>query len=257
MRHMSSSARAVNDCDAGRRLVESGVEFQSPGNTYIDDASSIEPGVWIGAGCHITGSHIKAGSSLGPNAIVEASVIGERVVIAPFSIVAGNSELENDAQIKPRSEVRASRIGIRAEIGANAIVEFSRVNTLAKVGPFCRVRAGSEICQDAYIGTQAEVKASRIGPGSKMGHFSLMADADVGRMVNIGVGVATANYDGEKVHRTVIEDHASIGAGSVLIAPIRIGVGARTGAGAVVTRDVPPGALVVGVPARISVKKTN
>jgi bifunctional UDP-N-acetylglucosamine pyrophosphorylase/glucosamine-1-phosphate N-acetyltransferase len=102
-----------------------------------------------------------------------------------------------------------------------------------------------------HIGNYAEVKASRLGPGTKMGHFSYIGDADVGAGVNIGAGTITANYDGANKYRTVIGDGAFIGSDTMLVAPVRIGAGARTSAGSVVTKDVPDGMLAVGAPARI------
>lgn len=232
--------------------LESGVKFQDPFAVYIDSGVVVERDAWIGAGSHILGkSWVGSGAKIGPNSIVEDSMIGEGVAVQPFSTVSGGSEVRPGALIKSRSEVRASTIANDAEIGPNALVEESRIASKAKVGPFCRVRAGSDVGIDAYIGTQAEIKASRIGTGSKVGHFSFVGDAELGDEVNVGAGSVTANFDGCHVQKTVIEDGVSIGAGSVLVAPIRIGSRSRTGAGAVVTRDVSAGELVLGVPARV------
>ncbi len=225
--------------------------FEDASSAYIDKNAKIEPGAWIGAGSHIRGaSLIGADARIGPNAIIEDSVVGRNAVVGPFSSVTRNSTIRSGALVKARSDVIAGTIESGSEIGPSAIVETSLVRIRAKVGPFCRVRANSIIGMDAYIGTQAEVKASSIGEGAKVGHFSFVGDAVLGRNVNIGAGVVTANYDGEKVQKTIIDDEVSIGAGSVLIAPVRLGSKARTGAGAVVTRDVPPSDLVAGVPAR-------
>ena len=228
-----------------------GVEFQDPCSVYVDARSLIEPGAWIGAGTHITGeSRIGSSARIGPNVIIENSLVGAGATVQPFSTVTEHSDIKSGALVKSRSEIRSSVIVGGAEIGPNAIVEASHVAAKAKVGPFCRVRAGSEIGVDAYIGTQAEVKASRIGEGSKVGHFSFVGDAVLGNEVNVGAGSVTANFDGRQVQKTVIEDGVSIGAGCVLIAPLRLGIGASTGAGAVVTKDVDDGELVLGVPAR-------
>lgn len=232
--------------------LDAGVEFQDPTSVYIDAQAEIERGAWVGAGSHILGrSRIESGARIGPNAIIDDSRIGSGATVQPFSSVTDVSDVRCGALIKNRSEVRGSVVGQDAEIGPNALVEDSHVAAKAKVGPFCRVRAGSEVGVDAYIGTQAEVKSSRIGDGSKVGHFSFVGDAELGRMVNIGAGSVTANFDGHSVQKTVIEDDVSVGAGCVLIAPLRLGAGARTGAGAVVTRDVADGELVLGVPARV------
>ena len=254
----SRSDRACR-CDETRALdaevraaVERGVVFQDPFTAYLDPEAVIEAEAWVGAGTHILGNtRIEHGARVGPNAIIEDSRVGKGAIVQPFSSVTGGSVVGPGAVIRERTELRGSVISGEAEIGPNAIVEDSRIASKAKVGPFCRVRAGSEIGFDAYIGTQAEVKASRIGDGSKVGHFSFVGDAILGNAVNIGAGSVTANHDGQQVQKTVIEDRVSIGAGCVLVAPLRLGTGARTGAGAVVTRDVADGELVLGVPARL------
>jgi bifunctional UDP-N-acetylglucosamine pyrophosphorylase/glucosamine-1-phosphate N-acetyltransferase len=120
-----------------------------------------------------------------------------------------------------------------------------------EVGPFAQIRPGSVLEDGAEIGNFVEVKRSRIGPRSKAKHLSYLGDATLGADVNIGAGTITANYDGSKKHPTIVEDGVHTGSNTVLVAPIRVGKGATTGAGAVVVRrDVPPGAVVVGVPAR-------
>ena len=232
--------------------LDAGVEFQDPTSVYIDVRAEIHGGAWVGAGSHILGrSRIESEARIGPNAIIEDSTIGSGAVVQPFSSVTDLSDVRPGALIKNRSEVRGSVVGVGAEIGPNALVEDSHIAVKAKVGPFCRVRAGSEIGVEAYVGTQAEVKASQIGEGSKIGHFSFIGDAQLGRAVNIGAGSVTANFDGQAVQKTEIDDGVSVGAGCVLIAPLKLGVGAKTGAGAVVTRDVADGELVLGVPARV------
>jgi bifunctional UDP-N-acetylglucosamine pyrophosphorylase/glucosamine-1-phosphate N-acetyltransferase len=101
------------------------------------------------------------------------------------------------------------------------------------------------------MGNFGEVKDSTLGPGTKMGHFSYIGNATVGTDVNIGAGTITCNYDGVKKHQTIIEDGVFIGSDTMLVAPVRIGHDAKTGAGAVVTHDVPEESLAVGVPARV------
>ncbi|HYC78101.1 MAG TPA: NTP transferase domain-containing protein [Planctomycetota bacterium] len=121
-----------------------------------------------------------------------------------------------------------------------------------RVGPFAHVRPGTRLEQGVDVGAFVEVKASRLGPGAAARHLAFLGDADVGAGANIGAGVVTANFDGRRKHRTRIGADAFVGSGTVLVAPVSVGDGATTGAGAVVTRgrDVPPGAVVVGVPAR-------
>ncbi|MCB0075145.1 MAG: bifunctional UDP-N-acetylglucosamine diphosphorylase/glucosamine-1-phosphate N-acetyltransferase GlmU, partial [Caldilineaceae bacterium] len=129
-------------------------------------------------------------------------------------------------------------------------IEHAQVDNHCEIGPFCHLRKGAHLADGVHMGNFGEVKNSTLGPGSKMGHFSYMGDAQVGANVNIGAGTITCNYDGAKKHQTVIEDGAFIGSDTLLVAPVHIGRGAKTGAGAVVTRDVGPNALAYGVPAR-------
>jgi bifunctional UDP-N-acetylglucosamine pyrophosphorylase/glucosamine-1-phosphate N-acetyltransferase len=188
----------------------------------VDPATAyIEPGVEIGEGTIIEpnttirgSSRIGAGCRIGPNSVLTNAIIGDRCVV--FASVISDSTLEDDIH----------------------------------VGPFCHVRGNSHLEAGVRLGTSAEVNRSRLGKGSKMNHFSYMGDADVGEEVNIGAGAITANYNGVDKNKTIIGDGAFIGSDSMLVAPVRIGKGARTGAGSVVTKDVEDGAKVVGAPAR-------
>jgi bifunctional UDP-N-acetylglucosamine pyrophosphorylase/glucosamine-1-phosphate N-acetyltransferase len=119
-----------------------------------------------------------------------------------------------------------------------------------QIGPYSHLRPGCEIGPGCRIGNFAELKMTRVGAGTQIHHFSYLGDADLGEAVNIGAGTITANFDGTVKHRTTIGDGAFIGVDTMLRAPVTIGPGARTGAGAVVTRDVPAGETVVGMPAR-------
>ena len=119
-----------------------------------------------------------------------------------------------------------------------------------QVGPYCHLRPGTRLDEDVHIGNYVEVKETAVGRGTKVGHFSYLGDAEIGAGVNIGAGTVTCNYDGSAKHRTVIGDGAFIGSDSMLVAPINIGARAVTGAGSVVTKDLPEGALAFGVPAR-------
>ena len=121
----------------------------------------------------------------------------------------------------------------------------------ATVGPFSHLRPGSVVGRGAEVGNYAELKNTRLGAGAKQHHMSYLGDAEVGERANIGAGTITANYDGTTKHRTTIGEGAFIGVDTMIVAPRDIGPGARTGAGAVVTKDVPAGKLAVGVPARI------
>jgi bifunctional UDP-N-acetylglucosamine pyrophosphorylase/glucosamine-1-phosphate N-acetyltransferase len=118
------------------------------------------------------------------------------------------------------------------------------------VGPFAHLRKGAHLANDVHMGNFGEVKNSYLGPGTKMGHFSYIGDATIGEDVNIGAGTITCNFDGERKNPTNIGDHVFIGSDTMLVAPVTLGDRARTGAGAVVTKNVQPDTLVVGVPAR-------
>jgi bifunctional UDP-N-acetylglucosamine pyrophosphorylase/glucosamine-1-phosphate N-acetyltransferase len=124
------------------------------------------------------------------------------------------------------------------------------MDTYSEVGPFGHLRKGAHLAEGVHMGNFGEVKNSYLGPGVKMGHFSYLGDAQIGANANIGAGTITCNFDGEKKHKTTIGEGAFIGSDTLLVAPLEIGAGARTGAGSVVTRDVPPDSLVYGVPAR-------
>lgn len=181
---------------------------------------------------------------------VDATVeIGQDARIEPWTILGGATVIAQDAVIGPRTEVRDSRIGPRTRVWAS-VVEESTVAEDVQIGPYSHVRPGCQIGPRCRIGNYAELKSTTVGAGTQQHHFSYLGDTEVGDAVNIGAGAVTANYDGERKHRTTIGDGAFIGVDTMLRAPISIGPGARTGAGAVVTRDVPAGKTVVGMPAR-------
>jgi bifunctional UDP-N-acetylglucosamine pyrophosphorylase/glucosamine-1-phosphate N-acetyltransferase len=181
---------------------------------------------------------------------IDAGVeIGQDARIEPGTTLAGSTVIAQDAVIGPNAHVRDSRIGPRSHVWAS-VVEESTVAEDVEIGPFAHLRPGAEIGPRCRIGNFAEVKKAKIGAGTQQHHFSYLGDAEVGENVNVGAGSVTANFDGTAKHRTVIEDGASIGVDTMMVAPVTIGEGATTGAGAVVTRDVAPGKTVVGMPAR-------
>jgi bifunctional UDP-N-acetylglucosamine pyrophosphorylase/glucosamine-1-phosphate N-acetyltransferase len=132
-----------------------------------------------------------------------------------------------------------------------SVVEQAVMEEGSNVGPFGHLRKGARLGAGAHMGNFGEVKNSYLGPGAKMGHMSYLGDATVGAGANIGAGTITCNYDGKRKHPTVIGKGALIGSDTMLVAPVEVGDGATTGAGSVVTRDVPPGSLAYGVPARV------
>lgn len=176
-------------------------------------------------------------------------IIGKGTVIEPSTTISGATSIGKDCRIGPNAVVETSSIGDRCTVFAS-VVRDSKFADDVHVGPFCHVRGGSELGRGVRLGTAAEVNRSRLGRDSRSNHFSYLGDAEVGEDVNIGAGTITCNYDGHDKHATLIEDGVFIGSDSLLIAPVRVGKGAQTGAGSVVTKDVPAGGRVAGVPAR-------
>ena len=170
---------------------------------------------------------------------------GEDVVIDVGVVLEGRVRIGRGAVIGPCTVLRDAEIGEGAEVLSHCVIDGARVAPGARIGPFARLRPGTEVGEDARIGNFVEVKASRIGAGSKANHLSYVGDADVGSGVNIGAGAITCNYDGVEKHRTTIEDGAFIGSGVELVAPVRVGEGATIGAGSTITRDAPPGQLTL------------
>jgi bifunctional UDP-N-acetylglucosamine pyrophosphorylase/glucosamine-1-phosphate N-acetyltransferase len=182
---------------------------------------------------------------------VEASVtIGTDTVILPNTHLRGQTIIGRECEIGPNAVVEDSVIGDRCVVKAS-FFEGATLEDDVDVGPFAHLRKGAYLCRHVHMGNFGEVKNSRLGPGTKMGHFSYLGDADVGADVNISCGVITCNFDGKNKHKTVIGPGAFVGSDTMLRAPVTIGKNAVTGAGSVVTRDVPDGALAYGVPARV------
>ncbi|GAB3132707.1 bifunctional UDP-N-acetylglucosamine diphosphorylase/glucosamine-1-phosphate N-acetyltransferase GlmU [Tsukamurella serpentis] len=206
---LSRLARELN-----RRIVEQhqlgGVTVIDPESTYIDVGVRIAADVTVEPGTHLRG----------------ATSIGEDAVIGPDTTLIDTRV--GDGAVVTRSEVHSSVIAEHA-----------------KVGPFSYLRPNTELGAKGKIGAFAETKNSQIGAGSKIPHLSYVGDAVIGTGSNIGCGSVTVNYDGVNKHRTVIGDHVRIGSDTMLIAPVEVGDGAYSGAGTVIKRDVPPGALAV------------
>lgn len=198
------------------------------GVTIIDPASTyIEPGVRIGCDTVVW-----------PNTYLRGrTVIGEGCIIGP-------NTLAEDTTVGDCCEILAT------------VMEGAVVEDNVGIGPFARLRKGAHLCKGVHMGNFGEVKDSTLGPGTKMGHFSYIGNATIGPDVNIGAGTITCNFDGVHKNPTEIGEGAFIGSDTMLVAPVKIGARSRTGAGAVVTKDVEPDTLVVGVPAR-PIKKLN
>jgi bifunctional UDP-N-acetylglucosamine pyrophosphorylase/glucosamine-1-phosphate N-acetyltransferase len=176
--------------------------------------------------------------------------IGQDTVIYPNTYLEGATTIGRQCRLGPNTIVRDSTIGDGCTVEAS-VVEGAVLEDGADVGPFSHLRKGAHLARGVHVGNFGEVKNSYLGPGTKMGHFSYVGDATVGREVNIAAGTITCNYDGQRKHRTIIEDGAFIGSDTMLVAPVRVGAGAKIGAGSVVTHDIPPGSVAYGVPARV------
>ena len=188
---------------------------------------------------------------------IDADVsLGQDTTVLPNTHIIGASKVADRCVLGPNSIIDNARIGSECRVWSS-VVEGSELAERVNVGPFTHIRPGSRIAEGVVLGNFAEVNRSVIGRSSKSAHFSYLGDAQVGEDVNIGAGTVTVNYDGESKLPTRIGDGAFIGCDTMLVAPVEIGAGAQTGAGAVVTKDVPPDTLAVGVPARVISKNKH
>jgi bifunctional UDP-N-acetylglucosamine pyrophosphorylase/glucosamine-1-phosphate N-acetyltransferase len=189
-------------------------------------------------------SYIDAGVQIGPDTLIE-----------PNTYIHGETRIGAGNVLGPNTVIRDSSIGDRCRVLAS-VMEGARLEDDVDIGPFARLRRGAHLASRVHMGNFGEVKDAYLAPGVKMGHFSYIGNAHIGAGTNIGAGTITCNYDGEHKHHTEIGEDVFIGSDTMLVAPLKIGNGARTGAGAVVTKDVPPDTLVVGMPAR-GIKKLD
>ena len=207
-----SDVAAILNARIVRHWQRQGVTIQDPATTWIDDTATLAQDVTILPNTHILGATtIAEGAKIGPDTSLVDCEVGENAVVR-----------RADATL--------------AVIGANA-----------NVGPYAYLRAGAELAAGAKVGTYVEIKNSQIGEGSKVPHLSYIGDTTIGRGVNLGAGAITANYDDINKHRTEIGDEVHTGSHNVFVAPVKLGAGAKTGAGAVVRKDVPAGALALSV----------
>lgn len=205
---------AAVETEARRRILEAhmlaGVTVVDPGSTWIDAGVQIAADVRLEPGTSLRGlTEVGAGSTIGPLSTLTDSRLGENVTV-PHSYL------------------------VECDVRDGALV-----------GPFAYLRPGATLEPGAKAGTFVEIKNSRIGEGAKVPHLAYIGDAEVGAGSNLGAGTITANYDGFRKNRTVIGENARLGVDTMLIAPVEVGDGAYTGAGAVIKSDVPEGALAV------------
>lgn len=205
---------ATLDAECTRRLLRrhmlAGVSVVDPARTRVDPDVTIEADATLLPGTALHGrTHVGAGAVVGPDTtLVDCTVGADAHVVRTHAV---------QADIGPRCQV----------------------------GPFTYLRPGARLEDDAKAGAFVEIKASRVGPGSKVPHLSYVGDADIGSGANVGAATVVVNYDGVAKHRTVIGDHVRIGSDTMLVAPVIVGDGAYTAAGSVITQDVPPGAMAV------------
>ncbi len=178
--------------------------------------------------------------------VVEAGVsVGEDVVLHPGVSLLGDTRLGAGCTLHQGAWIRDSVLGAGVTVEPYSVLDGARVGDRCRLGPFARLRPGTVLGDGAKVGNFVEVKNSRLGAGVKASHLAYVGDAEVGEGANLGAGVVTCNYDGVSKHRTEIGRRAFIGSDTMLVAPVRVGDEAVTGAGSVVTKDVPDGALAV------------
>jgi bifunctional UDP-N-acetylglucosamine pyrophosphorylase / glucosamine-1-phosphate N-acetyltransferase len=170
-------------------------------------------------------------------------------VILPGTFLRGATSIGSDCVIGPSTDLHDTVVADGARV-EHSVGRGAEVGERAAVGPYAFLRPGTVLGPDAKVGAYCEVKNTRVGRGSKVPHLSYVGDAEIGEDANLGAGTITANYDGVNKNRTTIGDGAFTGVNTNLIAPVTIGEDAYTGAGSVINKDVPPGKLAVGAPAR-------
>ncbi len=203
--------------------------------------------------------HLLAGVTMeDPSTVyLDATVeLAEDVTLEPNVILRGATRIGEGTLVGSGCRIADTSIGSGCRIVAS-VLESSVVEDGVTIGPFSHLRPGSHVGAGAEIGNYAELKNTRLGAGVKQHHVSYLGDAELGARTNVGAGTITANYDGRRKHRTTIGEGTFLGVDTMLVAPVEVGAGAKTGAGSVVTHDVPAAALVFGVPARVHQPRTE
>jgi bifunctional UDP-N-acetylglucosamine pyrophosphorylase / glucosamine-1-phosphate N-acetyltransferase len=182
--------------------------------------------------------------------ISERANIGRDTVIYPNVMIEGETVIGDGCVIRSGTRITNSRIGRGVEILDNCVITDSEISDSCTVGPMAHLRGHARMEEKAKVGNFVELKKTILGRGSKANHLTYLGDATIGEKTNIGAGTITCNYDGKNKHATQIGNNVKIGSDTMLVAPIKVGDGAVTGAGSVVTKDVEENKLVVGAPAR-------
>lgn len=180
--------------------------------------------------------------------------VGKDVFIDVNVVFVGKVTIGDRTKIGPHCYIKDCEIGSDTEIFSHCNFDRAKIGSHCNVGPFARLRPNAELADHVHIGNFVEVKNSQIGEASKANHLTYIGDATVGRKVNIGAGTVTVNYDGVNKWRTEIGDEAFIGSGSMLVAPVKIGAGANTGAGSTITKEAPPGKLTLARARQVTIE---
>ncbi|HJT26663.1 MAG TPA: bifunctional UDP-N-acetylglucosamine diphosphorylase/glucosamine-1-phosphate N-acetyltransferase GlmU [Pyrinomonadaceae bacterium] len=203
-----------------RLMIESGVTFIDPSHAYISAEAQI----------------------------------GRDTIIHPNVTIEGKTVIGEGCVIRAGARITNSRLGDNVTVKDHSVIVDSQIGSNCSVGPFAHLRMNALLEEKATVGNFVEVKKSRLKRGAKAMHLTYLGDATIGERTNIGAGTVTCNYDGVNKHETTIEDDVKIGSDTMLVAPVRVGARSKTGAGSVVTKDVPPDTLVAGVPAEVKKK---
>jgi bifunctional UDP-N-acetylglucosamine pyrophosphorylase / glucosamine-1-phosphate N-acetyltransferase len=203
-----------------RLMIESGVTFIDPSHAYISPEAEI----------------------------------GKDTIIHPDVAIEGKTVIGENCVIRSGVRISNSKLGDNVTVKDHSLIVDSEIASNCSVGPFAHLRMNATLEEKATVGNFVEVKKSRLKRGTKAMHLTYLGDATIGERTNIGAGTVTCNYDGTHKHETIIEDDVKIGSDTMLVAPVRVGARSVTGAGSVVTKDVPPDTLVAGVPAEVKKK---
>ena len=215
-RQLAAMEKELRERTIERLMLESGVSFVDPASAYVSSRA----------------------------------VIGRDTVICQNVSIEGKTVIGEGCVIRPGTRIVNSTIGNNVEIKDNSFITDSTVGDDCTVGPMAHLRGKAEMVEGSKVGNFVELKKTRLGRKSKASHLTYLGDATIGENTNIGAGTITCNYDGKNKHETHIGDNVKIGSDTMLVAPVKVGDNASTGAGSVVTKNVEPDTLVVGVPAK-------